>query len=164
MLPSELVLPAKDIPPNIFHLKDALARAASKLKVTIERGFEDERVHTAPPKNVDGDDQKPSYLIANKTFIEAISETNVRWYASEECKDIEVVDPNGVFAITIDPLDGSSSIDINAPVGTIFSVFPAVDDPDKSFLRAASQQIAAGYFIYGPQTILMLTNGSGVCD
>ena len=162
MLQSKIVLPSTGIPSDIFPLLNALASVASNLKRTIERGFEDVTLPLETTHNMDGDEQEPLDLIADRAFFEAIGETNVRWYASEERGNVQCVDQNGIFALAINPLDGSSNIDVNAPLGTIFSVFPTVDDPDKSFLRLASQQSAAGYFFYRPQTIFMLTHGSGV--
>jgi fructose-1,6-bisphosphatase I len=63
--------------------------------------------------------------------------------------------------LAIDPLDGSSNIDVNVSIGTIFSIFEAVDDPIKSFLRTAREQVAGGYVIYGPATALVVTFGDG---
>jgi fructose-1,6-bisphosphatase I len=92
----------------------------------------------------------------------ALIKTSVRWYASEEQEIVVELDPQGHYALAIDPLDGSSNIDVNVSIGTIFSIFEAKDDADASFLRPASEQIAAGYVIYGPQTALVITFGSGV--
>ena len=90
--------------------------------------------------------------------------------ASEEMDSIYLVPnryPQGEYLLLFDPLDGSSNIDVNVSIGTIFSVLKKPDDQDagieeKDFLQAGSQQVAAGYCIYGPQTTLVLTVGDGV--
>jgi fructose-1,6-bisphosphatase I len=89
--------------------------------------------------------------------------------ASEEMEAIHVVPnryPQGEYLLMFDPLDGSSNIDVNVSIGTIFSVFkkPEGGHPvtEKDFLQKGSQQVAAGYCLYGPQTTLVLTVGAGV--
>ena len=90
-------------------------------------------------------------------------EHSTAYFASEEEDVILTLDPAGVLAVAVDPLDGSSNIDINASVGTIFSVFPASGDgATASFFRPGAEQLAAGYFVYGPHTDLVLTTGDGV--
>lgn len=87
-------------------------------------------------------------------------------YLSEENDHISTLDPNGIFAISIDPLDGSSNIDIAAPVGTIFSVLRRISPEgpvtEADFLQKGDQVVAAGYAIYGSSTILVLSIGNGV--
>jgi len=89
--------------------------------------------------------------------------------SSEENADvIEIPDsmPKGEYVLTFDPLDGSSNIDANAPIGTIFSIHRKIDgEPDASlshFLRKGTEQVAAGYFLYGASTMLVYTAGNGV--
>jgi fructose-1,6-bisphosphatase I len=112
--------------------------------------------------NFGGDGQKALDVMADDAFAAALEGTGVRWYASEEQDFVVKIDDDGPFALAIDPLDGSSNIDVNVSIGTIFSIFPALDDQDASFMRPATEQIAAGYIIFGPQTSLMVTFGSGV--
>lgn len=112
--------------------------------------------------NFGGDGQKALDVMADDAFAAALEGTGVRWYASEEQDFVVKIDDDGPFALAIDPLDGSSNIDVNVSIGTIFSIFPALQDQDASFLRPATEQIAAGYIIFGPQTALMVTFGSGV--
>jgi fructose-1,6-bisphosphatase I len=90
--------------------------------------------------------------------------------ASEEMDSIYLVPnryPQGEYLLLFDPLDGSSNIDVNVSIGTIFSVLKKPDDHDagieeKDFLQAGNKQVAAGYCVYGPQTTLVLTVGDGV--
>jgi fructose-1,6-bisphosphatase I len=89
----------------------------------------------------------------------------VKAISSEEEDDIVPGNPNGRYLVTFDPLDGSSNTDINSLIGTIFSVLPA--DPQKApddasqFLQPGTSQVAAGYVLYGPSTMLALTTGKG---
>ncbi len=109
-----------------------------------------------------GDAQKELDVIADARFMAALAGSAVRHYASEEQAESVTLNPAGALALAIDPLDGSSNIDVNVSIGTIFSVLPAEETPQATFLRAGSAQLAAGYVIYGPQTALILTTGNGV--
>lgn len=120
--------------------------------------------------NVQGEDQKKLDIISNDLFIEG---NNWGGYlagmASEEMEQpYQIPDcyPQGRYLLLFDPLDGSSNIDVNVSVGSIFSVLrsPASDRPvvEADFLQSGVEQVAAGYAIYGPTTMLMLTVGNGV--
>jgi fructose-1,6-bisphosphatase I len=88
--------------------------------------------------------------------------------ASEEMESIHPIPtffPKGEYLLLFDPLDGSSNIDVNVSIGTIFSVLRCPDGTnptEQSFLQKGTQQVAAGYAVYGPQTVLVLTTGHGV--
>ncbi|MDD1419763.1 class 1 fructose-bisphosphatase, partial [Dolichospermum sp. ST_sed1] len=109
-------------------------------------------------------------IIANEVLIEANEwGGHLAAMASEEMDSIYVVPnryPQGEYLLMFDPLDGSSNIDVNVSIGTIFSVLKKPDDhpgvQEADFLQAGTQQVAAGYCIYGPQTTLVLTVGNGV--
>lgn len=109
-----------------------------------------------------GDAQKELDVIADARFAQALAGTAVRFYASEEQAEAVVLNPMGALGLAIDPLDGSSNIDVNVSIGTIFSVMPAEATAEATFLRPGSAQLAAGYVIFGPQTALVLTTGQGV--
>jgi fructose-1,6-bisphosphatase I len=114
-------------------------------------------------QNADGDKQRQLDVIADGLIIDALRKTPTAFYASEEEEAILTLDPAGDYAVACDPLDGSSNIDCNMPIATIFGVFPAVPgDATASFFRPGTEQVAAGYVIYGPQTSLLLTLGEGV--
>ena len=85
----------------------------------------------------------------------------VACYASEELPGPVTVNPQSDIAVAVDPLDGSSNIDTNVSIGTIFSVMPGRGGADATFAQSGSNQLAAGFFIYGPQLALVLTTGSG---
>jgi fructose-1,6-bisphosphatase I len=142
----------------------SLARAAAEIAAALARGSYDNGLGVASDgTNADGDQQKSLDVIANNLVIEALKDTPTAYYASEEEDDVLTLARNGLLAVAVDPLDGSSNIDTNAPVGTIFSIYPvAPEGATASFLRPASEQIAAGYFVYGAHTALVLTTGAGV--
>jgi fructose-1,6-bisphosphatase I len=114
--------------------------------------------------NNDGDSQKALDVLADEHFIEALRGAGVVALVSEERAKPELLDPEGNLLIAIDPLDGSSNIDTNVSIGTIFSVLPApagLAGSERAFLCAGHAQIAAGFVIYGPQTSLVFTTGNG---
>ena len=115
--------------------------------------------------NVDGDVQKELDIRANDLIIEELQSAPVAWVASEELDNPIELNKGAPMYVAIDPLDGSSNIDTNVSVGTIFSVMPMKCDKGDNdvdcFLQKGDRQVAAGYVIYGPQTALVLTLGEG---
>ena len=152
----------KDSDPALVAELDRLAGVAASLARRIARGGIDENLGGAAGTNTDGDAQKALDVIADEAFMEALAQGNTRHYASEEQDSVVTMNPEGLFAIAIDPLDGSSNIDTNVSIGTIFGIYPAMDTPEASFLRPGRDLLAAGYAIYGPQCALILTLGDGV--
>lgn len=127
---------------------------------------------SAGTTNVQGEEVKKLDVYANTRFIAALElGGQCRGVASEENKDFitfhDEVSKNAKYIVALDPLDGSSNIDVNISVGTIFSIYRRVT-PDHSpltledFLQKGSQQAAAGYIIYGSSTMLVYTTGYGV--
>ena len=113
--------------------------------------------------NADGDSQRKLDVIADQIIMDALQKTSTAYYASEEEEAILTFDPAGALAVAVDPLDGSSNIDANLPIATIFTIFPASPDgATASFFRPGVELIAAGYILYGPHTALLLTLGEGV--
>jgi len=144
---------------TITGLADACAQLAAIIRVGAASASHGSVVGRT---NADGDNQRTLDVIANKLILEALSATPVAFYASEEEDTVMTLDAHGCLAVAVDPLDGSSNIDANISIGTIFSVFPAIPgQPDASFLRCSREQIAAGYVVYGPHTALVLTVGTG---
>lgn len=146
---------------EIVQVIDRIARVARDLSKRIARGPLDAHGGTVG-ENSDGDAQKKLDLIADECFAAALTDSPVRWYASEEREHVAELNPGAPLALAIDPLDGSSNIDVNVSIGTIFSIMPADAEPLASFLRPGTDQLAAGYVIYGPHTALVLTMGDGV--
>jgi len=117
--------------------------------------------------NADGDRQRGLDVLADDLFLTACGHSPVGLYASEELHQPVLIDAARPLALAIDPLDGSSNIDTNVSIGTIFSIRPAGEDPAADplgpFLRPGREQLAAGFLIYGPQLALVLTLGAGTC-
>ncbi len=118
-------------------------------------------------ENVQGEAQQKLDVYANDLFLRMMrTQGAVCAVASEENDDIVHFDNGGKYVVTMDPLDGSSNIDVNVSIGTIFSVLKKPDGDrgveEGDFLQPGTQQVAAGYCIYGPQTTLVLTVGDGV--
>jgi fructose-1,6-bisphosphatase I len=112
-----------------------------------------------------GDIQKELDVLANDLLIDRLRQAPVASMASEESPEPELLDARAPLLVAVDPLDGSSNIDTNVSVGTIFSVLPGAREclpgDAEAFLQAGSRQLAAGYALYGPQTAFVLTLGEG---
>ncbi len=118
-------------------------------------------------ENVQGEQQQKLDVYANDLFIRLLrSQGQVCAVASEENDDIVHFDNGGKYVVTMDPLDGSSNIDVNVSIGTIFSIYRRVSEGPKAtmddFMQPGSAQVAAGYIIYGSSTMLVYTTGHGV--
>ena len=143
-----------------------LAYAAIGIRDTVGSGaFESAVPEAGESTNGGGDVQKGLDIHADQVFHDAMRQAPVAWYASEERTAPVLLNPDAGLALAIDPLDGSSNIEVDVSIGTIFSLLPvagAADaDPDATFRQPGRQQLAAGFFIYGPQFVLVLTLGSG---
>ena len=113
-------------------------------------------------QNVQGEDQKKLDVLANDLLLDALAQnSHCAGVASEELDDATPANIDGSLLVLFDPLDGSSNIDINMAVGTIFSVLPyqrqGQISENSDFLQAGNQQLAAGYLLYGTSTVLALT-------
>ncbi|MCA0871212.1 class 1 fructose-bisphosphatase [Seohaeicola saemankumensis] len=150
------------IPAPLNDAMQALSRVAAELSQTIAAGPLGGSLGAEVGSNTDGDSQKALDVLADDAFAADLKGTGIRWYASEERDTVDELDADGDLALAIDPLDGSSNIDANVSIGTIFSIRPAGEEAEATFLRPGHEQLAAGYYIYGPQTALMVTFGAGV--
>ena len=145
----------------------ALAGAATALAEIIAKPPLEGRLGASVGSaNSDGDHQRKLDLMAEDLCREALRGAGVGPYLSEESEGALTLDPAGGLSVAIDPLDGSSNIDVNGVVGTIFSILPAPHvakaDPALAFTQTGRAQIGAGFFMYGPQTSLVLSLGDGV--
>ena len=118
-------------------------------------------------ENVQGEDQQKLDVYANNLFIRMMrTQGAVCAVASEENDDIVHFDNGGKYVVTMDPLDGSSNIDVNVSIGTIFSIYRRISTGPKAtledFLQPGSAQVAAGYIVYGSSTMLVYSTGHGV--
>ena len=158
------------ITPPLRLLLETVARACKRIAISVNKGALGDVLGTAHTENVQGEVQKKLDVIANEVLIEAnVWGGHLAAMASEEMDTISVVpdrDPQGEYLLLFDPLDGSSNIDVNVSIGTIFSVLRKVTNnrgvSEDDFLQPGKQQAAAGYCVYGPQTTLVLTVGDGV--
>ena len=158
------------IPGQLRLLLEVVARACKSISHAVNKGELGGILGSADSENVQGEVQKKLDIIANEVLIEANEwGGHLAAMASEEMDGIYVVPnryPQGEYLLLFDPLDGSSNIDVNVSIGTIFSVLKkpegdrGVEEGD--FLQPGHQQVAAGYCVYGPQTTLVLTVGDGV--
>ena len=157
------------IPPQLRLLLEVVARACKSISLAVNKGALGGVLGAAESENVQGEIQKKLDIIANEVLIEANEwGGHLAAMASEEMEGIYTVPnryPQGEYLLLFDPLDGSSNIDVNVSIGTIFSVLlkpegKAVTEQD--FLQAGVKQVAAGYCVFGPQTTLVLTVGAGV--
>jgi fructose-1,6-bisphosphatase I len=148
---------------DIVRVVGAISSAAAEISRAI-RGFDATHAEAGvePASNADGDVRLGLDVLANELILKALSDTPTAYFASEEEDAVVSLDPAGTLAVAVDPLDGSSNVAANITIGTIFSLFAAVpDQATASFLRPSREQVAAGYFAYGPHTALVVTMGRG---
>lgn len=152
-------------------LIETVAAVTKDISYEVSRGALDNVLGLAGSENVQGEEQKKLDIISNNMMVKAIAASGtVSGMVSEEVPHsmpIAADQAVGPYLICFDPLDGSSNIDINVSIGTIFGVYPsrrgAVHDiKDEDFLQPGENMVAAGYAIYGPQTQLVFTLGRGV--
>lgn len=161
-------LSAGNIDQQLSDLLNAVADLSKNINDKVTHGALAGVLGFAGTDNVQGEHQKKLDIITNEVFIDGVEWTgSIAAMASEEM-DHSLSTPaefrRGKYLIMFDPLDGSSNIDINAPIGSIFSISEAPEGKvtDESFLKKGRSQVAAGYVMYSPQTILTLTVGHGV--
>ncbi len=155
-------------------LIEVVARACKRISIAVGKGalggvLGDAGTADSISVNVQGEAQKKLDVISNEILLEANAwGGHLAACASEEMEDPHPIPdayPKGNYLLLFDPLDGSSNIDVNISVGTIFSVLRANDDHAKpnpdDFLQPGTRQVAAGYCVYGPSTMLVLTTGHG---
>lgn len=150
-------------------LKDVVATIADTcagISRVVASGALSGSLGAAGSTNVQDEEQKKLDVITNDMLSEALKACGpVAGLASEELEEVEPTGRVGGYLVTFDPLDGSSNIDVNVSVGTIFSILPAPAGhapTEADFLQPGRNQVAAGYAVYGPQTMLVLTLSSGV--
>lgn len=143
-----------------------IVKACVNINQRVRLGSLGDILGEAGSSNIQGEAQKKLDVIANQLLIEELKQCNaIAGLASEE-EDSFVAchEKDGQYLVLFDPLDGSSNIDVNISIGTIFSVLekPQGELMVESFLQKGKQQVAAGYVLYGPQTLLVLTFKNGV--
>ena len=158
---------------ELSRLINSIRLAAKVVNHEVNKAGLVDIIGAAGDTNIQGEDQQKLDVYANTKFIQTLTNRNiVCGIASEEEDDFIAInsqDENNQnkYVVLIDPLDGSSNIDVNVSVGTIFSVFRRVTPVGspvtmKDFLQKGDQQVAAGYIVYGTSTMLVYTKGDGV--
>lgn len=158
------------IPAELRLLIEVVARACKTISHAVGKGALGDVLGAADTQNVQGEIQKKLDIISNEILLQANEwGGHLAAMASEEMETIHPIPnryPMGEYMLLFDPLDGSSNIDVNVSIGTIFSVLKAPEGmatpTEKDFLQPGTRQVAAGYAVYGPQTMLVLTTGNGV--
>ncbi|MFS8038735.1 class 1 fructose-bisphosphatase [Xanthobacter sp. AM11] len=145
----------------------AIAQAGLGIADLVARGPLEEslaKVRGVDP-NAGGDTQKELDVVAEERICAALMPTAAAFLASEESEELIPLNPEGRLVVAVDPLDGSSNIDTNVSVGTIYSIMPydpaEQADPKAAVMRPGRHQVAAGFLAYGPATILVATFGDG---
>jgi fructose-1,6-bisphosphatase I len=154
-------------------LIETIARACKAISTRVNKGALADGHGSAGTENVQGEVQKKLDVLSNEILLEANEwGGNLAALASEEMDDPRPTPthyPRGEYLLLFDPLDGSSNIDVNISVGTIFSVLRCPKTPagklcepdEKAFLQPGRKQVAAGFAVYGPTTVFVLTVGDG---
>lgn len=159
----------RTVPAELRLLLEVIARACKAISHAVGKGELADVLGAAGTDNVQGEAQKKLDVISNEVLVEANSwGGSLAAMASEEMEEPYQIPneyPKGRYLLLFDPLDGSSNIDVNVSIGTIFSILecpPDVTDPDESsFLQPGAKQVAAGFAVYGPSTLMVLTVGHG---
>ncbi|MBU2323859.1 MAG: class 1 fructose-bisphosphatase, partial [Gammaproteobacteria bacterium] len=160
-------------PADLRFLIEVVARACKAISHQVSKGALGGVLGSMETENVQGEVQKKLDVLSNEILLEANEwGGHLAGMASEEMDNAYQIPgryPKGAYLLVFDPLDGSSNIDVNVSVGTIFSVLRCPerngelgDLGEEAFLQPGTEQVCAGYAIYGPQTMLMLTLGNGV--
>ena len=159
-------LAAQDAPEDLKAVVAAIAEECVAISRLVSLGALAGALGVAGSVNVQDEEQKKLDVMTNDMLTERLKACRpVAAVGSEEMDLIEPTGRQGGYLVTFDPLDGSSNIDINAPVGTIFSILPAPEGRDPAeadFLIGGREQVCAGYAVYGSQTMLVLTLSEGV--
>jgi fructose-1,6-bisphosphatase I len=158
------------IPSELRLLIEVVSRACKTISHSVSKGALGDVLGAASTENVQGEIQKKLDIISNEILLQANEwGGHLAAMASEEMESFHPIPnryPKGEYLLLFDPLDGSSNIDVNVTIGTIFSVLKApegMQEPsEQDFLQVGTKQVAAGYAVYGPQTMLVLTTGNGV--
>ncbi|WP_049721217.1 class 1 fructose-bisphosphatase [Gilvimarinus polysaccharolyticus] len=151
-------------PAPLTELVLTLLSASTAIAHKVRQGALAGVLGSAAQQNVQGETQKKLDVIANDILKEALlASAHVKSVASEEEDNVVPGNPSGAYVVAFDPLDGSSNIDINGQIGTIFTIYRALPDvaadSHKQFAQQGRAQVCAGYVLYGPSTQLALTTG-----
>jgi fructose-1,6-bisphosphatase I len=155
-----------NVPLDLISLIKTILAATKEISFRVSQGHLGDIMGSTLDENIQGEVQKQLDVVANELFKDILLESGfVKAISSEEEDHSVAGDENGKYIVSFDPLDGSSNIDINSLIGTIFSIHEAPKDiaagDDDMFKQAGDKQVCAGYVLYGPSTMLVMTTGSG---
>ncbi|NMP15255.1 class 1 fructose-bisphosphatase [Thalassotalea sp. Y01] len=154
------------VPLDLISLIKTILAACKEISFRVGQGQMSGVMGSTLDENIQGEVQKRLDVVANQLFKDITLESGfVRAISSEEEDTSVPGNPNGKYIVSFDPLDGSSNIDINSLIGTIFSIMEVDEDADPSdpniFMQPGTSQVCAGYVLYGPSTMLAMTTGNG---
>ena len=155
-----------NVPLDLISLIKTILAATKEISFRVSQGHLGDVMGSTLDENIQGEVQKQLDVVANELFKDILLESGfVKAISSEEEDHSVAGDENGKYIVSFDPLDGSSNIDINSLIGTIFSIHEAPKDiaagDDDMFKQSGNKQVCAGYVLYGPSTMLVMTTGSG---
>jgi fructose-1,6-bisphosphatase I len=153
-----------NVPNELQSVVTTLLDVTKNISLAVRQGALAGVLGSAKMENVQGETQKKLDVIANELLKAALRENiHVRALASEEEEYVVAAHNAGKYIVAFDPLDGSSNIDINGQIGTIFTIYPALNtvasDSPLQFCQQGKQQVCAGYVLYGASTLLVMTSG-----
>ena len=154
-----------DLRADVAGLIGDVTRACVRISGALQRGALADILGSAGSGNVQGEEQKKLDVLSDEWLIESVRQGgHAAALASEEQDEPVALNEQARLLLLFDPLDGSSNIDVNISVGTIFSILPAPAGAldTTAFLQPGQNQLAAGYVLYGPSTLLVLSVGHGV--
>ena len=155
-----------NVPADLISLIETILAATKEISFLVSQAHLGDVMGSTVDENIQGEVQKKLDVVSNDLFKDILLESGLVKAISSEEEDTSVAgEKNGKFLVSFDPLDGSSNIDINSLIGTIFSIHEAPADMDASdpdmFKQSGNKQICAGYVLYGPATMLVMTTGNG---
>lgn len=155
-----------NVPLDLISLIKTILAATKEISFRVSQAQLGDIMGSTSDENIQGEVQKKLDVVANDLFKDILLESGFVKAISSEEEDTSVAgEKDGKYLVSFDPLDGSSNIDINSLIGTIFSIHEAPSDMDASdpdmFKQAGHKQVCAGYVLYGPSTMLVMTTGSG---
>lgn len=160
------ILHSDEVAADLIQVIETVINASKEIAFRVRQGALAGVLGSTQDENIQGETQKQLDVISNQLLKDLLLAcAPVAALASEEEDTVVAANPDGKYLVAFDPLDGSSNIDINGQIGTIFSIYRALDsvphNSELQFNQPGTQQTCAGYVLYGPSTLLALTTGKG---
>ncbi|HSX49727.1 MAG TPA: class 1 fructose-bisphosphatase, partial [Cellvibrio sp.] len=158
------VLRSDEVATDLVQVISTIINASKEIAFRVRQGALAGVLGSTQDENIQGETQKQLDVISNQLLKDLLLSCGpVAALASEEEDTVVAANPDGKYIVAFDPLDGSSNIDINGQIGTIFSIYRALDsvphNSELQFNQKGSEQVCAGYVLYGPSTLLAITTG-----